>query len=531
MAFSAPESPEELLLASSQVRRQSLQRMRHSDSDSHPPPRPSPTPTVTTTTNATIAERSPINTQTIVLQNWNPKTPYMDKIKASTNIQTAYQIYLNKCQSYAKSPSFYFDVASYFFSQACSPFSKTSAIDTFNQHHSMSIISTQTVSNETSSSNFDSNQYVYFGLCILTNVLELKLESPQLLRTVAYKLVELGLFNLAENFFRHIVILRSDESQSFRDLAVLLQESNIQYNHITEISDLFKKVILGEWNNRFAEIEVTALHELNWFLFKFHQQQQMSASLDNRLIRHLPVDLRIVLVWDTDDTDVDLHVIESTGEEYYYSHKNTAIGGMISRDFTRGYGPEEYLIRKAIKGTYTVRAKYFANHQQSLTGATTIMVHIYKYYGQSNQQKQIVTLRLSSNKEMIDVCKVDFDDDVEQEVENKMKNVEQSNMNIHLNVTCDGCEMSPIKGDRYKCLFCSNVDFCQFCQSTSKANREPNHFYDHPLLCIKDSRAYPQSSYLLSSNNVEHQNVQCNSCLMKPIRGIRYHCSCGIDLC
>ncbi|CAF4777217.1 unnamed protein product, partial [Rotaria magnacalcarata] len=73
---------------------------------------------------------------------------------------------------------------------------------------------------------------------------------------------------------------------------------------------------------------------------------------------------------------------------------------MLSRDFTTGYGPEEYLLRKAAKGTYIVRTQCYANHEQSLTGATTIMVHIYKYYGQSNQQKEIVTLRLNSNQKM-----------------------------------------------------------------------------------------------------------------------------------
>ncbi|CAF4322122.1 unnamed protein product, partial [Rotaria sordida] len=31
------------------------------------------------------------------------------------------------------------------------------------------------------------------------------------------------------------------------------------------------------------------------------------------------------MVWDTNSTGVDLHVIEPTGEKYYYSHKNTAI--------------------------------------------------------------------------------------------------------------------------------------------------------------------------------------------------------------
>jgi Ca-activated chloride channel family protein len=453
------------------------------------------------------------NTQTIVLQNWDPKTPYMNKIKSSGSLKTAYQIYLNERQSYSKSPSFYFDMASYFFTQARS---KPSLIDRFN--HSTSNVGVQT----------NSNQYEYFGLRILTNVLELELESPQLLRTVAYKLVELGLVHLAEKIFRHILTLRSDEPQSFRDLALLLEESN---NHVKEASDLFTKVILGEWDRRFAEIELTTLHEFNSFINKFHQQQQISSTLDNRLIRHLPVDLRIVMVWDTNDTDVDLHVIEPTGEECYYSHKNTAIGGTISRDFTTGYGPEEYLVRKAVKGTYTVRAKYFANHQQSLTGATTIMVHIYKYYGQPNQQKEIVTLRLSSNQEMIDVCKVEFSDDMKKDLQNRNKNGQNSNTNIHSNVTCDGCEMSPIKGDRYKCLFCPDVDFCQSCKSTSRTNHDPNHLYDHPLLCIKDSTEYPQSIYIHNRSKICHSNSQCNSCFMYPIIGIRYNCSCGINLC
>ncbi|CAF3451213.1 unnamed protein product [Rotaria sp. Silwood1] len=474
------------------------------------------------------------STRSITLQNWDPQTPYMDKIKSTTSSQTAYQIYLDERQSYSKSPSFYFDIASYFFAKARSSTSKSSSIDTFNKHHSVSIFGIKIFSRETdlnNGSDSNVNNYEFLGLRILTNVLELELESPQLLRTVAYKLVELGFVNLAENIFRHIVTLRSDEPQSFRDLALLLQESYIQNKNIIEISDLFKKVIFGEWDNRFAEIEVTTLHEFNCFLFEYHQQKQMSNSIDHRVIRHLPVDLRIVMVWDTNNTDVDLHVIEPTGEECYYAHKNTAIGGMISRDFTNGYGPEEYLIRKAVKGTYTVRAKYFANHQQSLTGATTIMVHIYKYYGQSNQQKEIVTLRLNSNQEMIDVCKVEFDDDLKHKSKNKAPHPKKSNTTIHSNVICDGCDMSPIKGDRYRCLFCPDIDFCESCKSASRTNYESNHQYNHPLLCIKDSSEYSESFYLLNRTDINHTNIQCNSCFMKPIIGIRYQCICGINLC
>ncbi|MCC7159951.1 MAG: hypothetical protein IT281_10500, partial [Ignavibacteria bacterium] len=39
--------------------------------------------------------------QTITLQTWDPQTPYMKKIKASRNIETAYQIYLNERQLYS----------------------------------------------------------------------------------------------------------------------------------------------------------------------------------------------------------------------------------------------------------------------------------------------------------------------------------------------------------------------------------------------------------------------------------------------
>eukprot|EP00456_Euglypha_rotunda_P088131 TRINITY_DN9009_c0_g1_i1.p1 TRINITY_DN9009_c0_g1~~TRINITY_DN9009_c0_g1_i1.p1 ORF type:complete len:196 (+),score=36.39 TRINITY_DN9009_c0_g1_i1:353-940(+) len=114
--------------------------------------------------------------------------------------------------------------------------------------------------------------------------------------------------------------------------------------------------------------------------------------------------------WDTDMTDVDLHVIEPTKEECYFSNKNTRIGGTLSRDFTRGYGPEEYSIKKAPKGSYVVKAKYFASHQQSLTGATTLLLYIYRFFGTPHQEKETVTLRLQSNKDIIEVAKVEFED-------------------------------------------------------------------------------------------------------------------------
>ena len=81
------------------------------------------------------------NIQTIVIQNWDPQTPYMDKIKSTNNLHTAYEIYLSERPAYIKSASFYFDTSSYFFTKAHSSTSiqtsSSSLNDTFNKLHSL----------------------------------------------------------------------------------------------------------------------------------------------------------------------------------------------------------------------------------------------------------------------------------------------------------------------------------------------------------------------------------------------------------
>jgi len=57
------------------------------------------------------------------------------------------------------------------------------------------------------------------------------------------------------------------------------------------------------------------------------KRELIRPGLDDRLIADLPVDFRVVLSWDLDETDVDLHVIEPSGEEAYYGHRATRCGG------------------------------------------------------------------------------------------------------------------------------------------------------------------------------------------------------------
>jgi len=81
---------------------------------------------------------------------------------------------------------------------------------------------------------------------------------------------------------------------------------------------------------------------------------------------------------------------------------------MISRDFTGGYGPEEYLIRKAIPGEYIFRVKVFSPLVQTQTGGVTVFVTITLNAGRSNAEEKYIVVRLTKPKEVVEVAKVIF---------------------------------------------------------------------------------------------------------------------------
>ena len=70
--------------------------------------------------------------------------------------------------------------------------------------------------------------------------------------------------------------------------------------------------------------------------------------------------LRLVLSWETDANDVDLHVRDRAGDHAWYSQRALASGGRLADDLTDGYGPEVFTIVGAPRGgPYRVQVHYY----------------------------------------------------------------------------------------------------------------------------------------------------------------------------
>lgn len=71
---------------------------------------------------------------------------------------------------------------------------------------------------------------------------------------------------------------------------------------------------------------------------------------------------RLVLSWETDANDVDLHVLDDAGGHAFYGSVRMPSGGGLLADVTDGYGPEMFSVSgsKARDRRYRVRAHYYA---------------------------------------------------------------------------------------------------------------------------------------------------------------------------
>ena len=126
---------------------------------------------------------------------------------------------------------------------------------------------------------------------------------------------------------------------------------------------------------------------------------KLPMDLQKDLFNKVELDMRVVIDWNHNDTDIDLYIVDPNLEECYYGNETTSMGGAISEDMTEGFGPEEFTLEKAGSGSYYVKIDYFGDNYQKVENPTFMKVSIYEKYGTAQQQRRIKVLRLSEDSD------------------------------------------------------------------------------------------------------------------------------------
>ncbi|WP_052825934.1 VIT domain-containing protein [Neotamlana nanhaiensis] len=294
--------------------------------------------------------------------------PYIKALEKATSVNDAYQIYLIQRETYGRLPAFYIDVHDYF-------------------------------------KKWNNRDY---ELKILTNIAEVDYDNYELMRVLGYKLEERNNYGLASFVYAQVLKLRPEDTQSYRDLALVYKEIGLEQQAFKLLQNIVNENVYKSNSNRrkFSGMQTIAKNELNNVLQHFPNID--NSNFKKKFETKTTFDVRIVIDWNHNDTDIDLHVIDPDLEECYFSNNKTKLGGRLSQDMTQGFGPEEYTLKEAKKGAYFIKVNYYGDRYQKLENPTFMKVTMFKNYNKPNETKNIKIIRLTKPRDKQIVAKLEI---------------------------------------------------------------------------------------------------------------------------
>jgi tetratricopeptide (TPR) repeat protein len=226
------------------------------------------------------------------------------------------------------------------------------------------------------------------ALRALSSPVELRPKDAEALRLVGYGLLAMGQYPAAAELFEHVRLNRPFEGQAFLEEALALDASG----RYSEAARNYEIVLARSWNRHSSELRTVAAHHyarMIWALARHPRAEPVISVLKARLAELelkgeeetppgratlSPIDYQLTTHWNSDSTDIDLWVIEPSGERCYYRNKQTRLGGKLFWDITDGLGPELYHARKAAPGPYHVVVHYYGNRSARYAVPTALLL-------------------------------------------------------------------------------------------------------------------------------------------------------------
>ncbi|HWO22090.1 MAG TPA: DUF2135 domain-containing protein [Kofleriaceae bacterium] len=247
------------------------------------------------------------------------------------------------------------------------------------------------------------------ALKALSSLVEEHPGDAVLARDVGYSAMDLGLRPQAYHLFRRVAELRPYEPQTYRAMAQALAA----LGNADLALAYFEIPLLGEWDGRFGDLR--KIVELDYLRFlrkiasgaaatRVPEYARARLAQITRDVGLRQADVLVTITWNTDNSDVDLHVIEPTGEECSYKNRRTRIGGQLTQDVTRGYGPEMYVLPRAPEGRYSIRAHYYARDRNRASARTKVYATITEGWGTANERVTEQVLALTDGREWHDIA-------------------------------------------------------------------------------------------------------------------------------
>ena len=225
-------------------------------------------------------------------------------------------------------------------------------------------------------------------------------EKVEILRRAARAFRRLGDLESAHEIFDYIYQIDPSSAIAMYDLARVRQDLGQKKEAVALYWEAAKVAESQDTTGR----AVVILEELNALLAK-GEMDAAEFGIDPRFVKHVPLELRAVLEWDADQSNLDLTVRGPTGRWLTPTDKeNPASSIWWSGNVTRGYGPESWALQGLLPGTYHFGARFYGDWNDDGISSATAEVEFTRNFGTPEETREVHVLRVEE-KTQVEVVK------------------------------------------------------------------------------------------------------------------------------
>lgn len=248
----------------------------------------------------------------------------------------------------------------------------------------------------------------------LSNLIESNPGNYQLNKAVAQEMLRLELPSHGFYLLKRAVSARPFDSDNYLALGNCLFElQKFAYGMVC-----YEVALNSTFTNRKKDFRKIVAHDYARLLQKTIASRSLPQVIEYAKLKLEQLrqdykfedyDLAVKLSWNTDSSDIDLHVTEPSGEKCYYQNPDSRSGGHLTSDITDGFGPELYTLKSAPAGKYKIQLVFYSRNQNRTQASAQATVEIIQNYGRSNEKITRKAVNLTKQKETIDILTIGID--------------------------------------------------------------------------------------------------------------------------
>ncbi|PQB04082.1 TonB-dependent receptor plug domain-containing protein [Aureitalea marina] len=289
--------------------------------------------------------------------------PYLTKISQSSDVNEAYEIYLQTRAKYGSNPSFYIDMASY-----------------FNQWGNQDIVDR-----------------------ILSNINELPNAKPADLTAMAYCYQANGMHIKAAQIYKRLVQLDANSIQHYRNLALAYTEADMY----KEAEDIYNKLDRGYVKEVQGKNGLKKTLDLETArMVKQARPKTTLRKLDTRFNQLTTARKRIVIEWNYFDAEFDLQIVNPQNRYFTWSHKPDGEPARFREDVEQRIGVEEFVLSDTDQGNWLFNLTSLGSKSATKGEPIYVKVTVYDHFGSPNEQVQTKLIPLDvvgQNRELLSI--------------------------------------------------------------------------------------------------------------------------------